>query len=126
MFLKFDENDLLNWKNNNSTSDSSGYMSFNPLFNFPSKLTSLNSSPMLFSSVFSQHKSEQHLNSAIVFSFLFLLSPNSTHLLIVDSLYTNSEFEKLLLYFAYRSPPFPLSSSFTLLLLTLQQTVSQT
>jgi hypothetical protein len=60
-------------------------MSFNSLFN---SLSNINNSLMLFSSVFSHHRLEQHLTSEIVFSPLFLLSSKLFHSLIVDSFYT--------------------------------------
>jgi hypothetical protein len=93
-FPKFDENDSLNQKNNNSTSSSSGYVS---------NLTNINSPPMLFSPVLSHHGLEQHLNPANVFPLLSPLSVILSHLLIVDSPCTNTKFEKLLLHFVYRS-----------------------
>jgi hypothetical protein len=106
MFPEFDENNSLNWKNNYSVSGSSGYMSFNSLVNFLSKLTSLNSPLMLFSSVFSHHRSEQHLDSATVFSLLLLLSSDLSHSSKIDSLCTESEFEDFLFHFVYRSSSF--------------------
>jgi hypothetical protein len=75
----------------------------NSLFNSPSNL---NSSLMLLFSVLLQNRSEQHLNPATVFSLLSLLSLNSTHLLKVDSSYTDSDFKKLLFHFAYGSSSF--------------------
>jgi hypothetical protein len=102
-FPEFRENNSLNQKNNYSTS---GFMSFNS----PSKLTSLNSSPTLFSSVFSHRESEQHLNSKNVFPPLSSLSPKLSHSPKVDSPYTNSKFENLLLHFTYRSSTSPPSS----------------
>jgi hypothetical protein len=93
MFSKFDENASLNQKNNYSISS---YMSFNSSDNSPSKLTSLNTLPTLFSSVLLQHKSKQHLNSVTVFPFLFLLSPVLSHSPTVDSSYTESDFKDLL------------------------------
>jgi hypothetical protein len=77
-------------------------MSFNSLFNSP---LNINSSLMLFSSVFSHYGSEQHLDSVNVFSPLFLLSFKLAHNLIVDSPCTETEFEELLFHFAYRSNP---------------------
>jgi hypothetical protein len=100
MFLEFNENDLPNWKNNYSMS------SMSSSDNSPSKLTSLNSLPTLFSSVLSPHEFKQHLDSVTVFSLLFSLSPVLSHLLKVDSSCTNSEFEKLLLHFVYGSSTF--------------------
>jgi hypothetical protein len=105
-FPEFDENNSLKRKNNYSTSS---YTSFNSLDNFLSKLTSLNSLPMLFLSVLSQHESEQHLNSVIVFPSLFSLSPVLSHSLIVDSSCSESEFRDLffhLVYGTFTSPPF--------------------
>jgi hypothetical protein len=105
MFLEFDENDSLNWKNNNSASSLSGYVSFNSLFNYPSNI---NSFPTLFSLVFLHYRFKQHLNSANVFPPLSLLSFNSSHAPIVDFPYTDTEFEELLLNFTYgasSSPP---------------------
>jgi hypothetical protein len=99
-FLEFEENNSLNWKNNYFASD---YMSFNSSDNSLSKLTSLNSLPMLFSSVLSHCESEQHLDSNTVFSSLPPLSPNLSYLFKVDSSYTNSEFEDFLLHFTYES-----------------------
>jgi hypothetical protein len=110
MFSEFNENNSLNQKNNNSTSSSSGYISYNFLFNSLSKLTNLNSSSMLFSSVFSHHRSKQHLDSAIVFSLLSPLSSSLSNFPKVDSIYTDTKFEKLLFHFVYRS--FLESSSF--------------
>jgi hypothetical protein len=78
-------------------------MSFNFLFNFLSKLISLNNPSILFSSVFSYHGSEQHLDPAIVFSPLSLLSSNLFNSPKIDSTYTDTEFEKLLLHFTYES-----------------------
>jgi hypothetical protein len=104
MFPKFDENNSLNQKNNYSVS---GYMSFNSPDNSLSKLTSLNSLSMLFSSVLSLHESKQHLDSATVFLSLLFLSPVLSHLSKVDSSCTNSEFEELLLHFAYGSSTSP-------------------
>jgi hypothetical protein len=99
---------LLNQKNNNSASGLSGYVSFNSPFNSPSNI---NSPSMLFSSVFSHYGFEQHLDPATVFLPLSLLSSNLSHALIVDSPYTDTEFEKVLLHFAYgsssSSPLFP-------------------
>jgi hypothetical protein len=84
-------------------------MSFNSSFN---SFMNINSLPMLFSSVFSHHKSEQHLNSDIVFSSLFFLSSKLSHSLIVDSPYTDTEFEELFLHFAYGSnSSLPLSTN---------------
>jgi hypothetical protein len=95
-FSEFNENNSLNQKNNYSMSSSSDYISFNslfnPLVNSPSKLTSLNSPLTLFSSVLSQHGSEQHLDSATVFSPLSSLSLDLSHSLKVDSPCTESEF----------------------------------
>jgi hypothetical protein len=110
-FLEFDEKDSSNQKNNYSASS---YMSFNSSFNssnnFQSKLTSLNSSPTLFSPVLSQHKSKQHLNSAIVFPLLSSLSLVLAHLLTVDSFYTDTKFSDLFHHLAYGSSTFPPST----------------
>jgi hypothetical protein len=119
-FSEFDENDSLNWKNNYSES---GYMLFNSLDNSLSKLTSLNNSSMLFYSVLSQHKSKQHLNSAIVLPFLSPLSLVLSHSLIVDSPYTESEFSDLFLHLTYRSSTLPPSTLSPFSLLTRIQAI---
>jgi hypothetical protein len=106
MFPEFNENDSPNQKNNYFVS---GYMSFNFPDNSSSKPTSLNSLSMLSSSVLSPYKSEQHLDSTTVFPLLSSLSSVLSHPPKVDSSCTNSEFEKLLLHFAYRSS-IPLTS----------------
>jgi hypothetical protein len=85
-------------------------MSFNSPVNSLSKLTSLNSSSTLFSSVFLHHESEQHLDPATVFPLLSFLSSDLSHLPKVDSPYIESEFEDFLLHFAYRSSSSPLFS----------------
>jgi hypothetical protein len=83
MFSEFEENNLLNQKNNYSVS---GYMLFNSSDNSLSKLTSLNNLSMLFSSVLLLHKSKQHFDSTTVFPPLSSLSPFLTHSLKIDSL----------------------------------------
>jgi hypothetical protein len=71
-FSEFNEIDLLNWKNNYSTSGQSGYTSNNPLFNSPfnslSVLTEIKSPLTPLFSVFSLQGSEQHLYPLNVFS----------------------------------------------------------
>jgi hypothetical protein len=103
-FPEFDENNLPNQKNKNSASSLSGYVSFNSLFN---SLLNLNSSLTLFSSVFSQHGSEQYLDPITIFPPLLKLSFIVTHPLKVDFSYTDKDFEELLFYFVYRSSSFP-------------------
>jgi hypothetical protein len=110
-FSKFNEFKSLNQKNNYSVSSSSDYLSFNSLFNFPLEIKTL---PTFSSSVYSQHKSEQHLDLANVFSLLPFLS-FSFNSLIVDSTCLDSDLEDLILQLAYGSPlpsPPSLSSSF--------------
>jgi hypothetical protein len=90
-FSEFNENDLMNWKNN---------VLVNSLFN---SLSNINSFSMLFSSVFLHHRFKQHLDSVNVFSLFLFLSSNSSHIPIVDFPYTDTEFEKFLLNFTYRT-----------------------
>jgi hypothetical protein len=96
-FPKFNKNDSSNQKNNNSTSSLSSYVLFNSLFNSPLNINNL---LMLFSSVFSYHRSEQHLYPANVFSLLSLLS-SFFNSLKVDSTSSNTDFENLILHFTY-------------------------
>jgi hypothetical protein len=103
-FSKFDEFESSNQKNNNFVSGS---------FN---SLTDIKNSSMFSSSVFLQYRSEQYLDSTIVFSLLSFLSFKLTHFSIVDSSCSYSDFEDLILYLVYRSSPSsPLFSSSPLL-----------
>jgi hypothetical protein len=96
-------------------SGSSGYLSVNSLFNSSFNLLVEIKTLSTFSpSVFSLHKSEQHLNSAKVFSPLSSLS-SSLNFPTVDFTCSDSDLEDLLFYLAYgsssSSSPFPPSSS---------------
>jgi hypothetical protein len=101
-FPKFNEIESSNQKNNCSTSGLSSYLLFNFPFNSPVNIKTLSTYSSL---VFTQHGSKQHLDSENVFSLLSLLSSNLIHSLIVDSLYLDRDFENLILYLAYESPP---------------------
>jgi hypothetical protein len=105
-FLKFEEKESMNWKNNYSTSDWSGYTSDNSPFNSPPVLTKIKNTAMPFSSVFLAQESKQHLDLSNVF---FLLLSLFTQPLTVDFPIDNSTdtFKNLLLHFVYDSSSSP-------------------
>jgi hypothetical protein len=99
IFPKFNEFESSNQKNNYSVNGSSGYLLFKSLFNSLVKIKTLS---MFSSPVFSQHRSEQHLDPAKVFSSLFSLS-SSLNFFTGDSTYSDSDFEDLILHLVYKS-----------------------